>query len=339
MTPLASQGPRIEVRLGRGRVDIHQHRPNVLAQLTGMPLAQALALVPRLLPVCGAAQSIAAARAVEAARGMAAEAPAEAEREQQLVREQAAAAGWRLAVDWPDITGAPRQMAWLKRLRDSSSDAQRAALLMDALPGLAGVQTMADLLDWSAAGDGVAAQLLASIGALQQGAASRRRRGDALLARARDILAGPEYDPLAPGAQATEVGPYAMARHHLAAQLEHAPGQAFQRTAALLLDTLAIAETLAGQAMTAPEANSWAEPGRCGTGRAITARGPVFHRVQLAEDDSVAHWHALAPTDWHFAPDGAVANTLAGCSDTGEARLLLAGFDPCVPCTVTEKER
>ena len=78
---------------------------------------------------------------------------------------------------------------------------------------------------------------------------------------------------------------------------------------------------------------------RAGTGCAVTARGPVFHRVDLAGDGSVARWRALAPTDWHFAPRGPLAALLGPGYSDRDIDLLVAGFDPCVPWELREEAR
>lgn len=66
------------------------------------------------------------------------------------------------------------------------------------------------------------------------------------------------------------------------------------------------------------------------------ARGLLLHWVQLAADGSVRDYRVLAPTEWNFHPDGALAQALAALSpgDTAAARTLAAAFDPCVVCTV-----
>ena len=60
-------GPRIEIHLGAGGVDIHQQRPAIARALVGLPVSVALQRIPGLLPICGGAQAVAAARAVAAA--------------------------------------------------------------------------------------------------------------------------------------------------------------------------------------------------------------------------------------------------------------------------------
>lgn len=66
------------------------------------------------------------------------------------------------------------------------------------------------------------------------------------------------------------------------------------------------------------------------------ARGLLLHWVQLDADGRVRDYRVLAPTEWNFHPDGALAQALAALSpdDTVAARTLAAAFDPCVVCTV-----
>ena len=77
-----------------------------------------------------------------------------------------------------------------------------------------------------------------------------------------------------------------------------------------------------------------------GKGQALAwcemARGLLLHWVQLDADGRVQDYRVLAPTEWNFHPDGALAQALAALSpdDTAAARTLAAAFDPCVVCTV-----
>lgn len=74
-----------------------------------------------------------------------------------------------------------------------------------------------------------------------------------------------------------------------------------------------------------------------GIGLVEAARGQLAHRVEL-EDNRVRRYQILAPTEWNFHPDGALARGLAGikagpCLDD-RARLLAHALDPCVSCTI-----
>ena len=76
-----------------------------------------------------------------------------------------------------------------------------------------------------------------------------------------------------------------------------------------------------------------------GLGLVEAARGLRVHRVELA-DGLIARYQILAPTEWNFHPNGALAHGLRGlaCGDTLEvqARLLVSALDPCVAYTINK---
>ena len=84
--------PAIEIELAGGRVQVRQNRPQVTQSLRGMPVSEALRIVPSLLPVCGVAQAIAASRASSAARRQEPSPDQRANQASALWREQALAA-------------------------------------------------------------------------------------------------------------------------------------------------------------------------------------------------------------------------------------------------------
>lgn len=331
-----SNSPHIDIVRSAGAIVIRQHRPMVLSHLAGLGVDRALAMVPTLLPVCGVAQSVAAQRAVEAARGQDG-AGQEPLRQQQLWREQALSAAWRLAVDWSDLLSVPRDMAWLKAVRDGSNEAI-VQLLDTALAGLNAVDTIENLATWADASDSSAAAMarqgLACAGeTAHEYPQIQALQGETLSVRARALLASADFDPAAAMPRAVEVGPLAMRRDALTGAVleQFGPGTG-SRLLALLLDMRHILAGLAGSPP--PEEDvprAWPEGGQVGTGCARTARGPVFHRVELDGEERVRHWRALAPTDWHFAAGGPVAAALAGCDDDAQGRLTVASFDPCAP--------
>ena len=77
-----------------------------------------------------------------------------------------------------------------------------------------------------------------------------------------------------------------------------------------------------------------------GAGQAIAwcemARGLLLHWVQLDSLGAVAQYRVLAPTEWNFHPQGALALALAARApqDVAAAQTLAAAFDPCVACNV-----
>jgi hypothetical protein len=293
---------------------------------------------------------------VEAARGRAPAPGLEQRRERQLLHEQALSAGWRLAVDWPDLVGAPRSMDWLRSLRAAGDHRSCAGLLAQALPGRGDVADPGRLCDWLARADDIAATVPAAALAIDPGPAAGLTallRDEALAGRARQALQqqqAPQGQARQAAEQAqqavaraqqgadmlpggpVEVGPLAMQRAPMVEQLPRRFGAIAARLLAQLLDMCHVAAALGRQAGSeCPGRNAWPEGELCGTGCALTARGPVFHRVRLDLAGRVADWRAVAPTDWHFAAGGAAARQLAACSDESRARLAIAGFDPCAP--------
>ena len=66
------------------------------------------------------------------------------------------------------------------------------------------------------------------------------------------------------------------------------------------------------------------------------ARGLLLHWVQLDANGAVQDYRVLAPTEWNFHPQGALAQAVAAlpADAVGAARTLAAAYDPCVLCTV-----
>ena len=66
------------------------------------------------------------------------------------------------------------------------------------------------------------------------------------------------------------------------------------------------------------------------------ARGLLLHWVQLDARGAVQDYRVLAPTEWNFHPEGALARALSALPPgaTLAAQTLAAAFDPCVVCTV-----
>jgi coenzyme F420-reducing hydrogenase alpha subunit len=80
---------------------------------------------------------------------------------------------------------------------------------------------------------------------------------------------------------------------------------------------------------------------RAGEGAAAVeaARGLLLHRSRVA-DGRVQEHAIVAPTEWNFHPDGALARGLAGLPADDDdalvrrARLVAQSLDPCVACIV-----
>ena len=66
------------------------------------------------------------------------------------------------------------------------------------------------------------------------------------------------------------------------------------------------------------------------------ARGLLLHWVKVDAAGAVQGYRVLAPTEWNFHPQGALAQAVAAlpADALSTARTLAAAYDPCVLCTV-----
>lgn len=77
-----------------------------------------------------------------------------------------------------------------------------------------------------------------------------------------------------------------------------------------------------------------------GAGQAIAwcemARGLLLHWVRLGVDNRVMDYRIIAPTEWNFHPQGALAQALRQLPvrDSSRAALLVTAYDPCVECEI-----
>ena len=80
---------------------------------------------------------------------------------------------------------------------------------------------------------------------------------------------------------------------------------------------------------------AWRVDAHGGIAAVQTARGLLLHAVRL-EDERVADYRIVAPTDWNFHPDGALARGLLGLEVEDattlvqRAGLAVLALDPCV---------
>lgn len=337
--------PRIDIHLGGGGVEIRQQRPAIARALLGLPVEAALTRIPTLLPICGAAQAVAAASAVSAARGQAPDEELQRHRDRDLWREQALASAWRLTVDWPALLGEARRMEALKQVYQAAGERECSATLGQLVPGLDALDSLADLQQWLRDSDSLAARVI-RLARENEDIDSAPQPPATLLDTASwyrvacAALACEPFDALDPAGSPLEVGPLAMARDTLAGELRATMGSTVvSRLLAQLLDMRAIFRALDGRtaSLNGPawiQASARSLPANGGVGCAVTARGPVFHRVVLGPTaDIVVDWRVLAPTDWHFGPRGPVAGKLATLPAPTQQRvaLLVASYDPCAP--------
>ncbi|HET8748949.1 MAG TPA: nickel-dependent hydrogenase large subunit, partial [Ramlibacter sp.] len=131
---------------------------------------------------------------------------------------------------------------------------------------------------------------------------------------------------------ARETGPWARQRH----PPDRLPATAWERLAARWRELVEL--SCAGEnpllqqgalRFAAGEAVAWCE----------MARGLLLHWVRLDACGRVRDYRVLAPTEWNFHPEGALARALERLdpSDTTSSALLGAAFDACVPCTVASE--
>jgi coenzyme F420-reducing hydrogenase alpha subunit len=75
------------------------------------------------------------------------------------------------------------------------------------------------------------------------------------------------------------------------------------------------------------------------------ARGLLVHWLQVDADGRVAACRVLAPTEWNFHPQGAVAAALenmpaqACAAQVAQVNTLVAAYDPCVRFEIQTKAR
>ncbi|GAB5413626.1 MAG: hypothetical protein Cons2KO_12290 [Congregibacter sp.] len=323
---------KIRLLVGSSHTQVLYQPPTLGDLLVGLELEEALAMIPRLLPICARAQQIAAERASEAARGIPESDALRRQRDEEQRMEQGLAAAWRLLVDWPRFLEQAPDLSTLKQLRAAPRDALARGLR--SLVPAAHIQTGLD--DWIEEikhGDCTASAVLHHFPELAPDVSLELTRPAALVAAAGERLENRNT------ASCGYVGALAMARHPLVEALQT---RSDIRTdvallLAMLLDTLAIAEALAD-----PEADNNnpapsldAEASQRGLGWAITARGPLFHRAELDAENRVVDWQSLAPTDWHFA-SGGVVEALIRQRDASALNGVMLAVDPCAAWDVVD---
>jgi len=312
-TLVLARGQVAKVRV-RGR-----RLASLRAALIGCRARDAPALVRRLFPVCGWSQQIAVSRSIEAAEAGAPDEAMEARRAQILTAEAAFTHVWRLAIDWPQLTGGP--------VRVEPARAARAAL--DGLAskkGIGAAETLAGLVEKLSPHLALKTSLTGIADApLDPPLPSHpaewfhgRLAGDA------DFCDMPDADGV-------PADPLARNRGTRLADRLDAICDAMQETADKLRHR--------------PEARPWGAthynpaPG-IGCGIAPTARGPLACTVTL-ENRRIADFRAVAPTEWIFHPDGAFARALAALQGDGivrRAHALIALFDPCAEVALSIEE-
>jgi coenzyme F420-reducing hydrogenase alpha subunit len=379
MSPATPHGFDLRLTVSGDRiaaVTLSSHRPLLLVRrLEGLPVAEALAMAGLLLPLCGQAQTLAATRAVEQALGIPVPAPLQAAREWVIAIEQATSHAWRLALDWPDRVGLPRELAALGRIRQSAQQAVAALggarLLHPGCPALApersvltelidqiavdldalalGADALVDDLDaleaWIECSATVPARLLAI--ARKADATHRVRLAHPALGwpDARwfgDRLGCEDRFGLYPdidGRPAEAAGALPGDTRLLAAAIARRGQGAATRVLAQWLAARqwrARATALIDDLREIPAATADLYGSGTGTGIAATVRGPVAHHIQI-ERGIVTRWRTVAPTEWNCHPEGPLVHALSGARGDPQplAQAWIAALDPCAPVAVT----
>lgn len=357
---------RVGLCVGAGRIEqirITSTRPDAARSLLqGRTRDEIRVALPLLFSICGRSHAVAAELACAAAAG---EAPTDAALERcraevsaEVVRE----CSWRILLDWPRWIGeAPgaEAVAAARSLQNS-----HARVTVPADPGAGALAAAAfgvssdkwleerpvgELDRWIEAGETAAARFLRRTrdedGAVGAGGDAPAApvpfldgcgRAAAMVELWAACEADPQFTrrPTWRGAPA-ETGALARLCHDpLIAELtRRSPSRVFARFVARLRE---FALLLAGRAL--PALGAQAVP-RGGIAWVENARGLLVHHVRL-EAGRATMYRIVAPTEWNFHPDGALASALirASANDVDALRQRVVrtarSLDPCVACRV-----
>ena len=345
------------------RIRVTSTRPDVARSLLqGRTRVEVGAAVPLLYSICGRSQAQASALACAAAAGAAptsdALARASAAVSAEIVREHA----WRTLLDWPGWIGeAPTDTAVAAArgslaygLDPPADQGGNGAAIARAVFGVTAdewlaLRSVSELDRWSDAGQTATARFVRGMRDDDAAACDHREGPDSEtvlldghdhaawideLSAAVDADAQFARRPTWRGAPA-ETG--ALARQQSDPLIGALRRRSTSRVAARFVARLCeLATLLAGR--TAAVVGAKAMPSG-GVAWVENARGLLIHQVRLAQD-RVHTYRIVAPTEWNFHPDGALASALSGspARDLAAARSrttrLVHSLDPCVACRV-----
>ncbi len=353
MTGLAGTDIAITLDIAEGRVVrvtiVPRRLPPIGALVAGRSAADMLKLVPMLFTLCAAAHGVAAQTAVDAARGIDATPAVRRKRAAAVLSERlveqlrGVVTGLGLleqgsvAAAMRELIGASATFAFAANagVKERLSAVARIELALDRI-GITGLNST----DKSVA-----------VHFSPSGNAHLSFRNDLeVIARlARDgarYANAPDIDGAIP-----ETGSWA--RLCAEAAIDGEPSDRAETAAARLqarLDEIVrMPRGLGAFAAGADDSSLVDVTGYClGAGRGAaaveTARGRLYHHVELDCDGRVRQFQCLAPTEWNFHPRGPLARMLRGAAvplDDGGRRAveqLIAVFDPCVGYQMTVRE-
>lgn len=353
------------------RVGVGSTRPFAAARvLTGKTPPAAVATVPLLFGVCRCAQAAAAAGAIAAAANVredmvGLELPVLLETVQEYL--------WRLLIDWPQAMGceavvapvaaARRSIAAvacgadgattrasapaLRELRFTLEDLARQTIYGMPSASWIALTDLNGLQRWTDRRETIPALLLGEL--LREtptlGASDIAPMPPAQREALFSIVSAMKRDPdfaRAPSWDGVPVETGALARmqaHPLVVAVTARCGNAAATRAVARLAELATLLARLGDAENANGAPPWVQAFALAPGEGLAAvqnaRGLLVHRALVA-DGRVADYQIVAPTEWNFHPDGALARGLAGLEADDEvallrqARIAVQALDPCV---------
>ncbi len=356
----------ILIRLGRddsGGVSVASRRPlQICRLLEQQPPLQALQKLPLMFSLCGRSQSLAGTLALAAAEDRQLSSDTSLPALLEMLQESL----WRLLIDLPRVTDFPQNIAALalvRRLLDdypalgSSERQQRLKQITDLIgEHLTGMPLavwlrldLSGLRGWLKAGTGIRPQLQKVVEIVGKGEV-----GDHQTAQMSDDLIDPVCRALAGRmktcdqivrrpdwqGQPLQTGSWCYHRQHtlLAALVEAGCHPVLIRLLARVADIADILERLSGTGGDGADRPArWgggALSDGCGYGWVKTARGLLFHYLQLRRGELI-RYRIVAPTEWNFHPGGVMAESLAGWRSaptplTQWVAVQVLSLDPCV---------
>jgi hypothetical protein len=328
--------------------DIRSTRPMAAQVLKGKTAAQVQQIVPLLFSVCGRAQGAAAQAALQAAQRTG-EAVSDAQK-RMIACEAIQEHLWRLLLNWPELLGqAPQQQcftAWYALLRKIGAGEVEMQTFLNAFEHEAlgrsaetwrAMSSLAELRIWWQETQTPLAQILASLAEQKPQSSTECRMLPAWTACEGQQACAGQWDvafaarPHWQGAAAeTGAWSYYADSPLLRDVWQQSGSKALTRLLARVMDVVVMAQ---GDYAARLDADSPA----VGEGIAVvrTARGLLLHRVRL-EDEKVAEYTIIAPTEWNFHPEGAFAQDMRDLLAhdrvklAHDAQIEAMSLDPCV---------
>lgn len=334
-------------------VDVKSTRPKAYQILTGRMPETAMQLAPMLFGVCTKAQRAATMAAVFAARGN--EMPQTAMLARAVNCEAMQEHLWRLLLDWPKLLGLPQEqeqfVRWHGELNAIAAGQGYAenllAELRQKLLGESGAKWQdIEPNGWRNAGHGLCAPVFSALNDKEGMLEFVDKPVTCVLLpewSASDVLqlytghfdhefaAIPQHD-----GKAMETGALAHWQQMPLLQdlLSNRPARLLARLIARLVDLMDSAEALAHE-NDAGHIQSVSAPDGAGLSLVRTARGMLLHYARI-ETERLAEYLIVAPTEWNFHPQGALASGLIGLKEKDAERLMetvryyVLSLDPCV---------